>query len=64
MPVRAAFAAILLLLLSACGGAEQGAGAPAGGDGSDAAAPSDTGLDASVTVDTQALPGDTAAGAR
>jgi ABC-type glycerol-3-phosphate transport system substrate-binding protein len=53
-------AAALALLLAGCGGAEEGADAAPGSAAASAAAPSDTGLDATVTVDTQALPGDTA----
>jgi hypothetical protein len=52
-------AASLALILAACGGDEAGGSAAAGSSTPSAAAPSDTGLNPSVTVDTQALPGDT-----
>jgi len=58
---RAAGVLTLTLLLSACGGGDEAGGAAAaGGSAPASAAPSDTGLNPSVTVDTQALPGDTA----
>ena len=68
MPVRnprlVLGALALALLLPACGGGEE---APDGEPGDPPAATSpaaDSGLDSSVTVDTQATPGDTAPPAR
>ena len=49
----------LTLLLSACGGGDEAGGSASGSSAPAAAAPSDTGLNPTVTVDTQALPGDT-----
>ena len=62
---RVAIAALALsLVAAACGGEEAAGGAAATGDPAAASAPSDTGLSPSVTVDTQATPGDTAEPAR
>ena len=60
---RLALAALALaLLLPACGGGEEAAGGAAGDEPAATSSPAaDSGLDASVTVDTQATPGDTAA---
>jgi hypothetical protein len=50
----------LTLGVSACGGGDEAGGSATSGSSAPAsAAPSDTGFNASVTVDTQALPGDT-----
>ena len=57
---RRAAALAFALLAAGCGGAEPPEGAPATGDPAAASAPADTGLTPSVTVDTQASPGDTA----
>ncbi len=53
-------AVFLLVLFAACGdGTDDTGGAAAGNGPGDAAAPVDTGLNPTVTVDTQPLPGDT-----
>jgi len=61
MPARTpCLAALALLLLAGCGGDEPAADGAATGAPAAASAPADTGLNSSVTVDTQASPVDTA----
>jgi hypothetical protein len=59
---RLLLSALALALLAGCGGGDEaGAGDTAPGGASAAPAPTDSALNASFTVDTQATPGDTAA---
>ena len=50
----------LVLLLAACGGEEAAPGAATGEPAATSTPAADSGLDATVTVDTQATPGDSA----